>query len=421
MNCLITHIGNLYTPHPGLPYGQFEHLKNCQIFIHEGVITDIFQMNQTLPDVDEVIDVKGGTVMPGFVDAHTHPVFWRTREEEFQMRIQGKSYEEIAEAGGGIRNSVRQFRETSKADIKSITKTRISRFLEYGTTTIEAKSGYGLSTEDEIKSLEIIKELNEEQDLELIPTFLGAHEIPDEYQDNREKYIELIIKEMIPIISQKELAKFCDVFCEKNVFTIEESRQILETGKSHGLNPKLHADELYAFGGAELAAEVRAVSADHLVHISENGIRELASMQVIPVLLPGTTFFLGKNQYAPARKMLNAGCQVAISTDYNPGSSTTQNLQLMWTLGALKLSMSSGEMLWATTLTAAKAIQMDHALGSIEIGKQADLVLLDIPNLDYFAYHYGVNHVLLTLKKGHVVYSSPRYKSLMEGQDGENG
>jgi len=408
MNCLITNIGNLFTPLPNLPYGELEHKTNCQLFIENGKISEISSMNKTYSGEFNLIDARGGTVTPGFVDAHTHPVFWKTREEEFQMRIQGKSYEEIAEAGGGIRNSVRSFREASKSDIKKVTAERIARFFEYGTTTIEAKSGYGLSTEDEVKSLEILCELNDEQRLELIPTFLGAHEIPDEFQEDRDGYIYLLINEMIPLVVERKLAVFCDVFCEKDVFSVEESRKILAAAKKHGLIPKLHADELYSFGGAELAAEVRAISADHLVNISENGIRELALMQVIPVLLPGTTFFLGKEKYAPARKMLDAGCQIAISTDYNPGSSTTQNIQLMWTLAALKMALNPGELLWATTLAAAKAIQRETKIGSIEPGKQADLIVLDIPNLDYLSYHYGMNHVVYTLKKGQIVYSSPR-------------
>ena len=259
---------------------------------------------------------------------------------------------------------------------------------------------------NEIKSLEIIEELNRQQNLEMIATFLGAHEIPDEYQQDRTAYIDLLINEMIPYVQKKNLAVFCDVFCEKGVFTVNESRKILNAAKKYNMIPKLHADELYSFGGAELAAEVKAVSADHLVEISEKGIDEIARDNVIPVLLPGTTFFLGKDKYAPARKMIESGCEVAIATDYNPGSSTTQNMQLMWTLAALKLKMLPGEILWATTISAAKAIKIDDRVGTVEKGKQADLIILNIPNLNYLPYHYGINHVVKTIKKGMIVYSN---------------
>ena len=261
-----------------------------------------------------------------------------------------------------------------------------------------------MSTEDEIKSLEIINELNGELDLDLIPTFLGAHEVPDEYQSDRAAYIRLLKEEMIPLVAENHLARYCDVFCEKGVFTVEESREILQAGQQAGLGARVHADELHPFGGAEMAAEIGAVTADHLVQASDRGIEAMAKAGVIPVLLPGTTFFLGKNDYARARKMIEAGCEVAVSTDFNPGSSTTQNMQLMWTIGALKLKMMPGELLWATTITAAKSLNLDEQIGTVEESKQADLIILDIPDLNYLPYHYGVNHVLTTIKKGKVVY-----------------
>lgn len=404
MKTLIQNITNVYTPAGNLPWGQINKLHNCDILIEDGNIGEISSKKISGINVDLVIDGSGKTLLPGFVDCHTHPVFWKTREDEFIMRTQGKSYEEIAAAGGGIRNSVRQFRKASKEEIKIKTRERIDLFLQYGTTTIEAKSGYGLSVDDELKSLEIIKELNDEQPLDLVPTFLGAHEIPDEYQNNRKQYIELIKTQMIPNVVDQKLAVFCDVFCERGVFTVAESRQILEAAKVHDLKIRIHADELSAFGGAELAAQLKAVSADHLVRASEAGILAMANAGVIPVLLPGTTFFLGKDEYAPARKMIDAGCEIAVATDFNPGSSATQNIQLMWTIGALKLKLSPAELLWATTLTAAKSLDLNDQIGSIEIGKKADLVLLDIPNLNYLPYHYGINHTVMTLKNGNVVY-----------------
>ena len=404
MSLLIQNISNLYTPVSGLKYGQIKTLHDVHVFVQDGIIKRILLNNEQLPAADTVIDATGKTLLPGFIDAHTHPVFWKTREDEFIMRVQGKSYEEIAEAGGGIRSSVRRFREAEKEDIKELTRQRIKTFLEFGVTTIEAKSGYGLSTADEIKALEIINELDKEQPLEMIPTFLGAHEIPDEFQQDRRGYIDLIKNEMLPKIAERKLARYCDVFCEQGVFTVDESREILLEAKKYGLDARIHADELSPFGGAEMAAEIKACTADHLVQISDRGISEMAASGVIPVLLPGTTFFLGKDDYAPARKMRTAGCEIALSTDFNPGSSATQNLQLIWTIAALKLKMLPEEILWAVTLTAARSLQLDSKVGSIEEGKQADLLLLDIPNLNYLAYHYGINHTVITVKKGEIVF-----------------
>ena len=403
MSLLIKNIGNLYTPLNDSAYGEVEHITNCHIYIENHTITRIIREG-ALPEAESVIDAQGQTVLPGFVDAHTHPVFWLTREAEFIMRIQGKSYEEIAQAGGGIRNSVRRFREASKEEIKTVTRRRLSRFFEYGTTTIEAKSGYGLSFEDEIKSLEIIKELAAEYPLEMKATFLGAHEIPDEYQDKREAYIKLIKEKMIPYVAENGLADYCDVFCEKGVYTVEETRDILEEAGKYGLKARIHADELNPFGGAELAGELKALTADHLVRASDAGIKAMADNGVIPVLLPGTTFFLRKDEYAPARKMIEAGCRPALATDFNPGSSATQNMQLIWSIAALKMGMLPNELLWATTLIPAQSLEMGNKIGSIETGKQADLLILDIPNLNFLPYNYGMNNVRYTIKKGTVVY-----------------
>jgi imidazolonepropionase len=405
MVTLVKNIARLYTPQSGDRYGQIRIFNDVSIIIEDGVIGSVVNGNKGIGNADEVIDAKGLIVLPGFVDAHTHPIFRNSRENEFIMRIQGKSYEEIAEAGGGIRNSVREFREASKAEIKELSKRRIYKFLEYGTTTIEAKSGYGLSTRDEIKALEIIDELNNEQPLDLIPTFLGAHEIPDEYRKQRNDYIELLINEMIPLVAKRKLARYCDVFCDKGIFSVDESLKILREAVKYGLKTRIHADELAGTGGAELAAKIKAISADHLVEVSDTGIQNMAEAGVIPVLLPGTTFFLMKEKYAPARKMIEAGCEAAIATDYNPGSSMSQNMQLIWTISALKLKMLPEELLWASTLTAAKSLELNDQLGSIEQGKQADLIILDIPNLNYLPYHYGINHVIMTIKKGRVVYS----------------
>jgi imidazolonepropionase len=412
MKTFIKNIGNLYTPNLNGRYGDITHMKNVSLSVKNGIIDRIYpEANLNIDGFSNIIDAQALTVLPGFVDAHTHPVFWNTRETEFLMRIKGKSYEEIAQAGGGIRNSARDFQSADKSAIKIKTITRLKKFLEYGTTTIEAKSGYGLSFEGEIKSLEIISELNKEQDLEMVPTFLGAHEIPDEYRSKREDYIRLIIEEMLPEVAKHQLAEFCDVFCEKDVFTIEESRRILEAAHEHGLSARVHADELSAFGGAELAAELSAATADHLVKVTDQGIKLMAEKNVIPILLPVTTFFLQKNQYAPARKMLSQNCQVALATDFNPGSSMTQNMSLVWSIAALKLRMLTGELLWATTIIPAKSLDRDQQIGSIDIGKKSDLILMDIPNLDYLAYHIGINHVVMTIKNGKIVYN--KYNSTL--------
>jgi imidazolonepropionase len=405
MKTIIKNIGNLYSADSHGSFGDIVHLQNRALLIENGYIKTIFsEPDPGLKNTDAIIDAAGATVLPGFVDAHTHPVFWQTRETEFLMRIEGKSYEEIAAAGGGIRNSARNFQTATKAEIKAVTVGRLHTFLEYGTTTIEAKSGYGLTTESEIKALQILNELNEEQALEMVPTFLGAHEVPDAYRSNRKAYIHLLTEEMIPLVTQQDLAVFCDVFCEKGVFTIEETRLILNAAEKHGLKARIHADELNAFGAAELAAELGAVTADHLVKVSDEGIRRMAEKKVIPVLLPATTFFLGKDQYAPARKMLDFGCQVALATDFNPGSSMTQNMQLLWTIAALKMRMQPEELLWASTLIPARSLNLQSKIGTIEPGKQADLSIMDIPNLNYLAYHMGINHVNKTIKKGIVVF-----------------
>jgi imidazolonepropionase len=406
MLTLIKNIAKLYSPDVMGSYGSVIELANPSLLLENTKIKKIFHgafiPSSVRPDIE--IDARDACILPGFVDAHTHPVFWQTRENEFLMRLQGKSYQEIAAAGGGIRNSARNFRSAGKDEIKKVTKARLLKFLEHGTTTIEAKSGYGLSTEDEIKSLEIIAELNREQSLEMVPTFLGAHEVPDAYQKRRTAYIQLIIDEMLPQIAERKLAKYCDVFCEKDVFSIEETRLILEAAAKNGLKGRIHADELSAFGGAELAADVKALTADHLVNVSDEGIWSLSKAGVIAILLPITTFFLRKDHYAPAVKMLEYGCQIALATDFNPGSAMTQNMQLVWSVAALKMGLVPGELLWATTIIPARSLELDHMIGSIEENKQADFVLLDIPNLEYLPYHIGINHVLMTIKKGKVAY-----------------
>ncbi|MFH1372268.1 MAG: imidazolonepropionase [bacterium] len=350
-----------------------------------------------------VIDAAGAVVTPGLIDPHTHPVFSMTREKEFEMRTQGKSYMEIAQSGGGIRSSVRDLRTTSTTVLREQTRKHLDRLLRHGVTTIEAKSGYGLSTESEIKQLEIIREMNRSHPLDLVPTFLGAHEVPDEYRDRRQDYVDLVVNEMIPAVVLEGLAEFSDVFCEEGVFDIEQSHRIQQAAARAGLKLKFHADELKSTGGAELAASLNAVSADHLVHISDNGISALAQSGTVAVLLPGTTFSLGGRRYAPARKLIEAGVVVALSTDCNPGSSFTESLPFILSLAAVQMKLTAAEALTAVTVNAACAIDRGGAVGQLVEGLPSDLVIWDMADYRELPYHYAVNLALTVIKRGKVV------------------
>lgn len=365
--------------------------------------SDEVQGKTELAESCTVIDAGGRVVTPGLVDPHTHPVFARTREQEFEMRLQGKSYMEIAQAGGGIRSSVRDLREASKQDLIKQTEKCLNRLLKHGVTTIEAKSGYGLSTEAEIKSLEVISDLNESHPIDLVPTFLGAHEVPDEYRERRAEYEDLVINEMIPAVVERKLAEYSDIFCEKGVFEIESSRRIQSAAKAAGLKLRFHADELDSVGGAELAAELGAATADHIVYISDAGIKAMAKSGTVAVLLPGTTFSLAGKQYAPARKMIESGVVVALSTDCNPGSSYTESLPFIISLAALQLKMTTAEALSAVTVNAAYSLDRSEIVGRLEKGMQADMVLWDMNDYRELPYHYAVNLVSRVVKKGKVV------------------
>ncbi|MGQ9508653.1 MAG: imidazolonepropionase [Thermodesulfobacteriota bacterium] len=352
------------------------------------------------------IDAQGKVVMPGLIDSHTHLIFAGSREDEFEMRIRGASYLEIAQRGGGILSTVEATRKASFEELCQLGKRRLDRLLSKGVTTIETKSGYGLSIQDELKILQVTKALDKEHPIEIVPTFLGAHTIPKEFKQQRDKYIDLLLKELIPEVARQKLAEFCDVFCEKKAFNLKESRKILETGKLYGLKPKIHADQLTPGGGAELAAEVGAYSADHLEYISAKGIEVLAEKKVVAGLLPGCSFFLSMKKLPPARRMIEKGVKVALATDLNPGSSMTESLPLIMTMGCLLYRMTPSEVIQATTLNAAKSIGREEKVGSLDIGKQADLLILDIPNYRYLPYHFGVDHTEYVIKKGKVVYQT---------------
>ncbi len=351
------------------------------------------------------IDARGKTVMPGLIDAHTHFVFAGSRENEFEQRIRGLSYLEIAERGGGILSTVEATRKASFDELFSLGKRRLDRMLSKGVTTLEAKSGYGLSLQDEVKILRVMKTLQESHPIEVVPTFLGAHTIPREFKDARTRYIDLVIEEMIPRIAEEGLAEFCDVFCEEKAFTLEESRKILDRGKRYGLKPKIHADQLSPGRGAELAAEMGALSADHLEYASREGIKKMAEKGVTAVLLPGASFFLSMKKYPPAREMIEEGVAVSLATDLNPGSSMTESLPLIRTMGCTMFRMSPKEVVQGTTIHAARSMGREREIGSLEAGRQADLLLLDIPNYRYLPYHFGVDHTELVIKKGKVVFN----------------
>ena len=341
-------------------------------------------------------------VSPGLVDSHTHLVHGGSREHEFSMKIQGVPYLEILAAGGGILSTLKATREASLEDLIEKTKKSLRYMLELGVTTVEAKSGYGLSLEQEIKQLEATKLLNHLQPVSLVSTFMAAHATPPEFKGRTGEYVEEVIK-MLPEIKKRNLAEFCDVFCEAGVFSVEESRKILSTAKELGFQLKIHADEVVSLGGVNLAGELQAVTAEHLMVITDEGIEALKKGNVIADLLPATSFNL-RHDYAPARKILEAGVQVALSTDYNPGSCPSENLQFVMQIGAAHLKMTTEEVFKAVTINGAKAVCREKEIGSLEVGKQADIAVFDVPNAEYMLYHFGVNHTDSVYKAGKLVY-----------------
>jgi len=365
--------------------------------------TDDVMASVVVHDHCRVIDASGRVVTPGLIDPHTHPIYAGNRAGEFEMRIEGKSYEEIAAAGGGIRASVRMTRDAGLDELSSAARRRLDRMLAHGTTTVEAKSGYGLSAESELRQLQAIKQLNSEHPIDLVPTFLGAHEIPDEYQGRREEYIELVCNEMIPAVAKDRLAVFSDVFCDRGVYTNDESAYIQSAAAGHGLALKFHADELATTGGAELAAEMNAVSADHLIRISDDGLKALQQSRTMAVLLPGTSFSLGAHKFAPGRRMIDEGVAVALATDCNAGSCNTESLQMAAALAAQYFRFTAAECWTAMTANAAWALLKAHRIGSLAPGFQADLVIWDMEDYRELPYHFGVNLVDTLVKNGRVV------------------
>jgi imidazolonepropionase len=392
---------------PGRSLTELELIKDGAVVVRNGRI-DWIGPTATLPSLPrdtEVIDATSKTVIPAFVDSHTHLVFAGSREDEFEQRLRGSTYQEIAAGGGGINATVRCVREASKDELKLMARRRLDRLLTFGVTTVEVKSGYGLNVADEIKCLEVIAELNAEGPLELVPTFLGAHAVPPEFRSDREGYLRLLTDEMLPEVARRGLAEFCDVFCDTGAFSLAESERVLRRAADLGLRLKLHADELTPLGGAELAARMGAVSADHLLCVTDAGIEALAAAGTVATLLPGTAFFLGVD-YAPARRLIDRGVRVALASDCNPGTCPTENLPLIGTMACTQMGMLPAEALTALTLNAAAAVGRADRLGSLEVGKQADLVILDVPDYRQLFYHFGVSHVWRVVKRGRVVYAA---------------
>jgi imidazolonepropionase len=380
-------------------------MENASVLVENGIITWIGNAadftNTLEPDAD-TIDGSSYVALPGFVDSHTHAVFGGSRENEFALRAEGKTYQEIAAQGGGILSSVNATRAATRKELRKAASKRLDAMMQHGTTSVEIKSGYALSEEGEIKMLEAITELANEHFMTIRSTFLGAHALPPEYRERRTEYIDLLCNRMLPHIAKRKLAQFCDVFCEIGYYSVDESRRILGQAKSLGLGLKLHSDEFNSIGGTQLAAELHALSVDHLEHVSDDAIALLRGSGTVAVLLPGVSFFL-RNPYAPARTLIDAGIPVAIASDFNPGSCMSFSMPMMMTIACTQMSMTPEEAITASTLNGAAAMGISDQFGSIEIGKRADIILYEIPNYRYLPYHFGTNLASKIIKNGTIL------------------
>lgn len=357
------------------------------------------------PDA-EWIDGSGKILLPGFIDSHTHPVFAGNRADEFEMRLQGATYLDIAAKGGGIRKTVEATRQASEDTLFTLARQHLMTMLSFGVTTVEAKSGYGLDWASEQKSLRVIRRLQQSLPVDVRATFMGAHDIPPEYKTNPDAYVDILCREQIPAVAEAGLAEFCDVFTEDGYFTVEQTRRVLEAARAHGLKLKVHAEEFCDFGGAILAGEMNAISADHLLHLSDEGIAALKKGGTVATLLPGTAYYLRLKQYAPARKILDAGVPLALATDFNPGSCMCNNLQLIMHLACLQMGMLPAEVIRGVTLYGAMALDLHHDRGSLTVGKRADLALFQASTYNELLYHFGVNHLSQVFIEGHPAWSA---------------
>ncbi|HHW74404.1 MAG TPA: imidazolonepropionase [Firmicutes bacterium] len=405
---LVTVAGHSKKAKRGRDLGELAIISGGAVAVRDGLITAVGKTGAVMEQIEltgdgRIIDAGGKVVLPGLVDPHTHLVFAGSREDEFEMKIKGSAYLDILAQGGGILSTVRSTRAAGESELAGIGKKYLAEMLSQGTTTAEVKSGYGLTTDDELKQLRAIQALRDGQPVELVATFLGAHAIPEEYKENPEAFVGLIIDEMLPAVSRAGLAECCDVFCEEGVFSVEQSRRILQAAQRRGFKLKLHADEITPLGGAELAAELGALSADHLVAITRQGIEKLAASQTVAVLLPATTFCLMGEKYAPAREMIDAGVAIALAGDFNPGSSPVNSLPVVMGIACRQLKLTPAEALAAVTINAAHAIGRAISVGSIEVGKKADLVIFDAHDYRSIAYRLGTNLVEKVIKSGCLV------------------
>ena len=388
-------------------------VKDGAVLVRDGVIAAVGTQAQVeaLPEARsaEKLDLGGRVALPGFVDSHTHLVHAASRAEEYESKIAGASYEEIARKGGGILNSVKQLRAATAKELKKRALAALQQFAAYGTTTIEAKSGYGLELASELKILRLHKELANEQPLEIVSTFLGAHAVPEEYGKKaagRKRYLRLLEEDLLPEIGEGRLAEFCDVFCDRGAFSVEESKRVLQAGRQWGLAPRMHAEQLSRTGATRLAILLRAASCDHLEQVNQGDIRALGKSETVATLLPGCDFHLGLKQYAPARKLIEAGAIAALATDYNPGTSPTLSMPMILSLACTQLRMTPAEAITAATINAAYALRREKRIGSLEVGKQADIAVFEVADYREIPYYFGVNYCWMTLKRGRVIYAA---------------
>ena len=383
-------------------------IENGTVIVTDGIISHVLKKGEPIPiDVSgyQEIDATGKALLPGFVDPHTHFVFGGHREEEFSWRMRGDSYMSIMERGGGIVNTTKATREASEEELYNSAKRRLDDMLELGITTVEGKSGYGLDKDTEMKQLRVMRRLNEDHPMDIVSTFMGPHATPAEWKGREDEFIDFNINEMLPLVAKEKLAECADIFCEENVFTIEQSRRFLTAAREHGFLLKLHADEIVQFGGAELAGELKVLSADHLLQASDEGIKAMADNGVVATLLPLTAFSL-KEEYARGREMIDANCIVALATDLNPGSSHTASAPLLFAIACIYMNLSPEEAVTAYTINSAAAINRADTVGSIDVGKQGDMILLKYPSYKFLPYYVGMNCVETVIKKGTIIKSN---------------
>src|SRR5499425_68198 len=402
-----------HAPRRGKALSNLGIIKDGALLVEAGRITALGTRHklETLPEAGatEKIDVGGRVLLPGFVDSHTHLVHAASRAEEYELKIAGASYEEIARKGGGILNSVKKLRAATAEELKKRALSALKKFAAHGTTTVEAKSGYGLDVASELKILKLHKELAAEQPLEIVSTFLGAHVVPEEFRKKAggaKKYIQLLEENLLPEIAARKLAEFCDVFCDRGAFTVEESKRVLQAGRQWGLAPRMHAEQLSRSGAARLAILLRAASCDHLEYVNKSDIRALGKSETAATLLPGCDFHLGLKKYAPARELINAGAIVALATDYIPGTSPTLSMPMILSLACNALRMAPAEAITAATINAAYALRREKHVGSLEVGKQADIAVFEVADYREIPYYFGVNHCWMTIKRGRVIYAA---------------